>query len=430
MSRQDLALDWLISETRGLLARLDAVRPFALVIPTVAAGRISPAALQAVELSQFRSRRSLREDAREFLASLQPGVDPELAQRRFSFLRLRFNAMLTQLDIFSDAFVQRSEHVYGVRLAGLDATARDTLSLPRHPLEAPPVVCYLDRGHGAAIRRARTRLPGGGDSPIALIRIPRERMVGSGIASSLIHEVGHQAAALLDIFPQLRLYLMRRRRQSGANSPWRYWERWITEIFADLWAMAKLGLAATLGMIAVLSLPRAFIFRGGVDDPHPIPWIRVKLSCALGRGMYASFPWDRTAALWDSLYPAANLPGEARDLLRDLELSLPEFTEYLLDFHPETLAGASLGEALYEPEREPAQLRELFRSWRSAPGRMLAAPPSLAFAALGLSRFEGQLTPEQETRSVAALLERWALMETFGRSPGRLDTDQARRTLS
>ena len=60
-------------------------------------------------------------------------------------------------------------------------------------------MCYLDRGHGAAIRRARARLPGGGMSPVAIIRVPRERMVGAGIASSLVHEVGHQAAALLDL---------------------------------------------------------------------------------------------------------------------------------------------------------------------------------------------------------------------------------------
>jgi hypothetical protein len=52
------------------------------------------------------------------------------------------------------------------------------------------MVCYLDRGHGAAIRRARTRLPGGKSNPVAVIRVPRERMISHGIASSLIHEVG------------------------------------------------------------------------------------------------------------------------------------------------------------------------------------------------------------------------------------------------
>jgi len=34
----------------------------------------------------------------------------------------------------------------------------NALALPGF-YEAPPVICYLDRGAGAAIRRARTRLP-------------------------------------------------------------------------------------------------------------------------------------------------------------------------------------------------------------------------------------------------------------------------------
>ena len=57
--------------------------------------------------------------------------------------------------------------------------AADALRLSDGYFEAPPVVCYLDRGHGAAIRRARTRLPGGGESPVAIVRVPRERMIGS-----------------------------------------------------------------------------------------------------------------------------------------------------------------------------------------------------------------------------------------------------------
>ena len=36
-------------------------------------------------------------------------------------------------------------------------------------------------------------------NPVAIIRVPRERMVGHGIASSLVHEVGHQGAALLGL---------------------------------------------------------------------------------------------------------------------------------------------------------------------------------------------------------------------------------------
>src|SRR5262249_61813237 len=100
----------------------------------------------------------------------------------------------------------------------------------------PPAICYPARAPAAAPRRERPRLPGGGENPVAIIRVPRERMVSSGIASSLVHEVGHQAASLLDVIGSLRLVLRTRHEEDRVERlAWRYWERWISEIFADFW---------------------------------------------------------------------------------------------------------------------------------------------------------------------------------------------------
>lgn len=172
-----------------MLTRLERVQPFALHLTSVPAAGISPAAQSGIEWYLAEGRKELRQLIYEFLRWLQSSSRrsqpaPAEAQRRFSFLRLRFNAVLSQFDIFSDALTQRSEHETGVWLSGLDAVAEDALALPGY-YQAPPTVCYLDRGAGAAIRRARTRLPGGGENPVAIVRVPRERMVGSGIASSL-----------------------------------------------------------------------------------------------------------------------------------------------------------------------------------------------------------------------------------------------------
>ena len=130
-------------------------------------------------------------------------VSEEDQARRFVFLRMRFNGLLADLDTFGDVLTQRSQTNNGVWLAGLDVAAADGLAVPGLDEQPPPVMCYLDRGHGAAIRRARTRLVTG-ENPVAIVRIPRERMVGGGIGSSLLHEVGHQAAAMLDLLPSLR----------------------------------------------------------------------------------------------------------------------------------------------------------------------------------------------------------------------------------
>ena len=37
---------------------------------------------------------------------------------------------------------------------------------------------------------------------------------------------------------------------------WQLWERWISEIVADFWSVARVGIASTIGLIGVVSLPR------------------------------------------------------------------------------------------------------------------------------------------------------------------------------
>jgi hypothetical protein len=236
------------------------------------------------------------------------------AHRRLAFLRLRFNAVLAHFDLFAIVMTQRSEHETGVWLSGLDIVARDALVLPGEPYPVPPVVCHLIRGAGAAIRRTRTRLPGGGESPVAVVSVPRERMIGSGIASSLVHEAGHQGASLLDLVNPLKQLIQAVGRGSGeAMLAWRLWERWISEIVADFWSVAIVGVGSTLGLMGVLSLPRGFMFRITEDDPHPTPWVRVRLSCAIGEALYPDPQWRRLAALWSGRGPALPaVPGSSR----------------------------------------------------------------------------------------------------------------------
>ena len=302
----------LTHETRALLARLALVKPFSLQELMLPAAALLPAAQVAIDRFLITDRRELRRLLQSYLRWLQQpdnAATPAEAQRRFTILRLKFNIVLIQFDMFADVITQRSESETGVWLSGLDVVAADALALPGY-YELPPVICYLDRDVGAAIRRARTRMPGGGENPVAIIRVPRERMVGTGIASSLVHEVGHQAAALLDLVELLRPTLrgLQRGAAGAARTVWQLWERWISEIVADFWSVARVGIASTLGLIGVVSLPRAFVFRLNVGDPHPIPWIRVKLSAAIGEALYPHPQWRQLSATWDAFYPTVR-PG-------------------------------------------------------------------------------------------------------------------------
>jgi hypothetical protein len=422
-------------ETQALLARLSRLKPFALHETMVPAAMPSRAAQRAFEEYLARGRRELRARIAAFRSwLLGPGrrAAPDQMQRRFVFLRLRFNVVLSDFDVFADVLTQRSEHETGPWLAGLDVAAADSLAIAGQPFEVPPLICYLDRGHGAAIRRARARLPGGGMNPVAIIRVPRERMVGAGIASSLVHEVGHQAAALLDLNNTMRRDLQPMLQTPGsAGLAWRLWERWISEIIADLWSIARIGVVSTAGLMTIVSLPRAFVFHMTGDDPHPFPWIRARLSCALGAALYPDPQWEQLADLWLALYPLGpELTTEQRATIASLERTMPGFVRILIQHRPPSLNGRSLFDVLRSDERAPGQLRRRYLGWRDRFLAMRAEPPSLALAALGQARSDGLISPEHESRLIGDLLTYWALRRALQTTEFAVVRTEDRRQLA
>jgi len=418
VSENTAALNWLADETLALLTRLDRIRPFVLHETMVPAAAPSRPAQSAIEGYLVASRRALRRLAYDYLRWLRSpagrAATPAMAQRRFTFLKLRFNSMLSQFDIFADVITQRSEHETGVWLSGLDVVAADALAMPNGFIHPPPVVCYLDRGHGASIRRARTRLPGGGENPVAVVRVPRERMVSSGIASSLVHEVGHQGAALLDLIVTLRGPLNRLGRSRFGQGPvWSLFSRWISEIVADFWSVSRIGVGSTLGLMSVVSLPRPFVFRISMDDPHPIPWLRVKLSCAMGNALYPDPQWDRLADWWEAYYPLNKQSPAQRRFFRTVEAGIPDFVTLLMNHQPDSLRGESLGRVMMLPDRTPEALRFLQRSWGNQFQPMRRAPPSLVFAVVGQARADRRIGPATESTLLSHLLTYWALRSTL-----------------
>jgi hypothetical protein len=421
MSIRTDSLQLLAEEADALLTRLIRVKSFALHETMVPAAAPSLSAQAAIEHYLSDGRRALWQMVaryRQWLSSPEAySVPISEAQRRFTFIRLRFNTLLSQFDIFADVMTQRSEHETGIWLAGLDAVAADVLTLPGGYFHPPPVVCYLDRGHGAAIRRARTRLPGGGQNPVAIIRVPRERMIGSGVASSLVHEVGHQGAALLDLVNSFRAALDEMQRGSnGRWDIWRFYERWVSEILADFWSVARVGVGSTLGLMGVVSLPRAFVFRVSLDGPHPIPWVRVKLSRALGEVLFPDPQWRKLARIWEAYYPLSGLDSQIRQLLTTLEKEMPVFVDLLVNHKAASLHGVTLAEAIGAAGRQPERLRAYYEAWQSVPEDMLRAPPSLVFAVIGQARADSKLTSETESRLLAELLTQWALRSTLSAS--------------
>lgn len=388
------------------------MKPFSMTMPMVKGASVSDKSLKTVMELLEKGTSELRSRAYLFIEKVKTADDNpsriQNLQAGFTILKLRFNSILDQLDIFADVLSQRSEHDVGVWLSGLDVLAEDGLSIVKAFSETPSLMVYLDRGHGAAIRRARTRLPGGDENPVAVIQIPRERMVGSGIASSLIHEVGHQAVALLDLIPSLKKDLIKIQQQRKGTVAWKYFERCISEIIADVWSVGQLGICATLGLMGVVTLPRYFQFRLDLTDPHPAPYVRVQLTCAFGKKIFPHAQWDKIWKLWKTFYHLEGLKNETLQVLYDLEKEMDSFVDLVLNHSTAEMKGKRLIELFPVMERKPENLKKLYHLWKGKKASLNTMSPTLVFALMGQAKFDFAINAPEESEVLSRQLRQWA----------------------
>lgn len=396
----------------GILDRLERLPDLAEVEVMSPLAALHPSTVTLIQGALVAGRRKLRRQVCEFRDWLDgPGSrhPASYAQRRFALLRLRWIAVLAEYDIYADALSQRSERPIGVWLAGLDHLASDAL-VDGLPIDRrPDVVCHLDRGAGGAIRRARTRLPAGSQNPVPIIRVPRERMIGPGIGSSVVHEVGHQVAALLCLVESLRADFSARAAatQGSERRGWQIYTRWVSEMVADFWSVGLLGIASTAGLIEVVSLPSPFVFRVSMTDPHPAPWIRVRLSARIGARLHPDPAWNRITAEWETRYPPYVLAPSHRNVIDVLDALIDEVATALAEHSNPALDGQTLADLVPAGDRRPSHMRVLARTASDTAKPLGQLRPTEALAAIGALAAEGATGVGLDER-VDRLLADWA----------------------
>ncbi len=199
---------------------------------------------------------------------------------------------------------------------------------------------------------------------------------------------------------------------------WQLWERWISEIVADVWSVGRVGIASTLGLMGVVSLPQVFVFRVNVNDPHPTPWIRVKLSAAIGEAFYPQPAWKQLAQLWEDYYPLSGATPKQREILEEPGADDPEVGPVIDSSPPGGVARPFTGQVMDTDELNPARLRMLLRHWRRDPQHMYRTRPIVVFAAIGQGRVDGGITPEEESAVIGKLLSHWAVSSTLQAAAG------------
>ena len=418
----------LIQEARALIMRVRQMQPFEMRMPMVGAASLSPGASRAIRLHVLKMRDDLIDRLQRFEAGVHRygrRYPAARLQRKLTVIKMRFVSALFGYDVFADVLTQRAEHENGIWLAGLDAAAEDALKLPPS-FEAPPIACYLERGLGAAIRRAKTALPGRRKNPVAVIRIPRERMVGFGISSSLIHEVGHQAEMLMGLSRELKPKLAREAERAAPRDRFamRCYAQWTTEILADSWGISHLGIAAPRGLMGVLSLPSAFLFRMKQGDPHPMPWLRVMLCLRLGAALYPDPQWRHFERIWKRLYPIPDAHRRPNSPVMKLISGIDTFISRYLAHRPRSLDGMTMRDLLRRPGRNAARLRTRFAAFKRNPASLSILRPTTALAVLGQGFADHRLGTEEDSRTLARLLRRWALKKNTDEPLGSQSTNR------
>ncbi len=345
-----------------------------------------------------------RFNAARSLAALDE-VAGAIVQFRDSYMRVE-----TLVDFYGDAINSRTGPELGAKLKAFDYVAGLSMQRMLRPLgqRTPPVLTYLDKGLGASILRAGLRLWDGGTmSPVAAVKVTfhnQER------PTAIVHETGHQVAAILDWNEELTRCFETRLASEGAEVA-RIWASWATEVAADAYGFANVGFAAVAALSDVVagSPPQVFAFNpGGV---HPISYLRVLLGYAMARRMYGYGLWDDLERAWRARYAIELAPVGFRQTLLALERAIPKVVELSLLTPMRAFGGQSLADRIDPMLVSPQALAKL---QAEAGPALLTSPHWLATESLRLIALTGYRFAVDPARAGEQITLHRDIMERIG----------------
>ena len=341
-----------------------------------------------------------------FTAAVSPADLLTVRQQLLNF-RNRYTRVETTLFFFADAINTRTNLKIGGYLKACDILAYRSMALLLDQLgkPTPSALSYFEKGIGAAVLRANLRLwDGTGVNPVAAIKITHHNLLRN---TALIHEAGHQAAAVVGWNEELASMLATGLTDAPAGVS-QEWAGWASEIGADAFAFVHTGYASVAALHDVLAAEEAIVLRHTLGDPHPISYIRVLLGVEMCRQFYGGGPWDDLAQAWMQLYPLQRAQGATRALLEASLQLLPRIVQITLREPMRAFNGRPLA-ALINPERvKPEALLAMERQLGQALYTSMHWIWTEALRLLALSGLRIATTPEKKLDTFAQP-EEWLL---------------------
>ena len=234
---------------------------------------------------------------------------------------------------------------------------------------------------------ARTRLPGGGDNPVAIIKVPGSGWWEAGSRPHWFTKRGIRRRRCFHWWNHCARCCARWRSRTPAEADaWQLWERWISEIVADVWSVGRVGIASTLGLMGVVSLPRAFVFRVNPERSAPDAVDQGETERGSRTSVLSAGGLEAVGASFGkSYYPLNGATAKQRDdLLHAAGTDDSEVGERARPPSTAALRGRSVLQALDTDELRPSRLRALLTALEASVRNTCTGPgPIVVFAAIG-----------------------------------------------
>lgn len=275
----------------------------------------------------------------------------EVRQRVIRF-RSEYLAAEAVVDFFGDALGSRSNPRMAALLAACDRIAARSMRELLDPLGhvSVPVVCFIDRGLGAAILRANAYWDPTSVNPVAAVKLTRHNLFRP---SSLTHETGHQVAAITGWTQEFATTIARELAEEPSVAA--TWSDWSSEIVADAYSVALTGYASVAALHDVVAGDDEAVFRMLPGDPHPVAYARVLLGVELvNRTLGPTGPQAELAAVWLRAHPLENATPSVAELVRRSIPLLPRIAEICLVRPMQSFGGKALTDII-DPRRVSAE---------------------------------------------------------------------------